>query len=110
MVLRPYGVGKLIGDAQRTPRKARQDRPMRRLAVVIATAASLVAVAPADAASTSSNWAGDAASGAHYSAWYELVPAASVRLRLTVHAGDTISASVSVTGARVRIVLANRTT
>jgi len=140
---------------------------MRRLAVVIATAASLVAVAPADAASTSSNWAGyaasgasarfrrvsatwtvapvsctpgrrsysamwiglggyhsnaraleqtgtdancDAAGGAHYSAWYELVPAASVRLGLTVHAGDTISASVGVTGTRVRIVLANRTT
>ena len=132
---------------------------MRRLAVVIATAASLVAVASADAASTSSNWAGyaasgasarfrrvsatwtvapvsctagrrsysalwiglggyhtnaraleqagtdancDAAGGAHYSAWYELVPAASVRLGLTVHAGDTISASVGVTGARVR--------
>ncbi len=140
---------------------------MRRLAVVIATAASLIAVAPAAAASTSSNWAGyaasgasarfkrvsatwvvapvsctagrrsysalwiglggyhtnaraleqagtdancDSAGGAHYSAWYELVPDASVRLGMTVHAGDTISASVGVTGTRVRVVLANRTT
>ena len=140
---------------------------MRRLAVVVATAASLIAVAPAAAASTSSNWAGyaasgaaarfkrvsatwtvapvdctpgrrtysaawvglggyhsnakaleqtgtdancDAAGGAHYSAWYELVPAAAVRVPLTVRARDTIAASVTVTGRRVRISLANRTT
>ena len=139
---------------------------MRRL-VVVATAASLFAVAPAAAASSSSNWAGyaasgatarfkrvsatwtvarvdctagrrtysaawvglggyhsnakaleqtgtdancDAAGGAHYSAWYELVPAAAVRVPLTVQAGDTIAASVTVTGQRVRISLVNRTT
>ena len=140
---------------------------MRRLAVVVATAASLIAVAPAAAASTSSNWAGyaasgatarfrrvsatwtvapvdctagrrtysaawvglggyhsnaraleqagtdancDAAGGAHYSAWYELVPAGSVRVPLTVRAGDTLAASVTVRGTLVQVSLANRTT
>lgn len=140
---------------------------MRRSVALATTIASLIAVAPAAAASTSSNWAGYAASGttarfkrvsatwtvapvsctagrrsysaiwvglggyhtdakaleqtgtdancdasgtAHYEAWYELVPAAPVRLPLAVRADDTISASVTVSGARVRIVLANRTT
>ncbi|MEA2357740.1 MAG: hypothetical protein QOI62_1000 [Solirubrobacteraceae bacterium] len=46
---------------------------------------------------------------ASYSAWYELVPAASVPTRMTIGAGDTISASVTVTGHVVRIFIADRT-
>ncbi|HUK44403.1 MAG TPA: G1 family glutamic endopeptidase [Gaiellaceae bacterium] len=45
-----------------------------------------------------------------YSAWYELVPAASVRVSLGVSAGDTISASVRVSGSTVTVRLANATT
>ena len=52
----------------------------------------------------------DSAGGAHYSAWYELVPAATVRVPMTVRAGDTISASVTVSGRQARISLADRTT
>jgi hypothetical protein len=45
----------------------------------------------------------------YYSAWYELVPAAPVRLQLTVRPGDTISASVSVSGHTVKLFLADQT-
>ena len=52
----------------------------------------------------------DCAGGkAYYSAWYELVPAAPVNLKLTVRPGDTISASVTVSGHTVKLFLANRT-
>ena len=47
---------------------------------------------------------------AHYTAWYELVPAAAVTLKLNVRAGDRIAASVAVSGHRVRLHLADRTT
>jgi Peptidase A4 family len=46
--------------------------------------------------------------GARYFAWYELVPAPSVKLGLDVSPGDTMSASVSVRGKRVAIVMRNR--
>jgi hypothetical protein len=46
---------------------------------------------------------------AFYSAWYELVPAASVHIPLTVRPGDTLSASVTVSGRGVKLYLANRT-
>jgi hypothetical protein len=45
----------------------------------------------------------------YYSAWYELVPDAPVKLKLTVRPGDTISASVTVSGHAVRLYVANRT-
>jgi Peptidase A4 family len=45
-----------------------------------------------------------------YYAWYELVPSASRRLRLSVHAGDRISARVTVSGRRVTVSLADLTT
>jgi Peptidase A4 family len=44
-----------------------------------------------------------------YSAWYELVPAGSHRLHVIVQPGDRISASVTVTGKRVRISLRDLT-
>jgi hypothetical protein len=47
---------------------------------------------------------------AFYSAWYELVPAASVHIPLAVHPGDRLSASVRVSGKTVKMYLANRTT
>jgi hypothetical protein len=47
---------------------------------------------------------------ATYSAWYELVPAASVKAPLTVSAGDKISATVSVDGTSVTVKLRNLTT
>ncbi|MEA2256752.1 MAG: hypothetical protein QOG35_2797 [Solirubrobacteraceae bacterium] len=46
---------------------------------------------------------------ASYSAWYELVPAASLPTRMTIAPGDTISASVTVTGHLVRVFIADRT-
>ena len=46
---------------------------------------------------------------AYYSAWYELVPAAPVDVKLTVRPGDTISASVTVSGHKVKLFIANRT-
>jgi hypothetical protein len=46
---------------------------------------------------------------AFYSAWYELVPAASVHIPLAVRPGDTLSARVTVSGKTVRLYLANRT-
>ena len=52
----------------------------------------------------------DCAGGkAYYSAWYELVPAAPVNVKLTVRPGDTISASVTVSGHSVKLYIANRT-
>jgi hypothetical protein len=45
----------------------------------------------------------------YYSAWYELVPDAPVKLKLTVRPGDTISASVTVSGHAVKLYVANRT-
>jgi hypothetical protein len=45
----------------------------------------------------------------YYSAWYELVPAAPVKLGLTVRPGDTMSASVTVSGHSVKLFLADRT-
>jgi hypothetical protein len=44
-----------------------------------------------------------------YSVWYELVPDTSKSIKLTVHAGDKISASVAVSGHAVHLRLANRT-
>ena len=54
----------------------------------------------------------DCATGgtATYSAWYELVPAASVKVRLTVSAGDRISATVKVARESVTVKLRNLTT
>jgi hypothetical protein len=45
-----------------------------------------------------------------YTAWYELVPKASVRTTLKVSAGDRISASVTVKGTTVTLKLRNLTT
>jgi Peptidase A4 family len=46
------------------------------------------------------------ASGAvHTTAWYELVPAPSIQLRMTVHPGDVMRARVAVSGHRVQISL-----
>ena len=45
----------------------------------------------------------------HYSAWYELVPAASVRVSLAVKAGDRIAGSVRVSGRDVTVELRNLT-
>ena len=47
---------------------------------------------------------------ATYIAWYELVPRASVRLALTIHAGDRIAARVTVSATTVTVLLADRTT
>jgi hypothetical protein len=49
------------------------------------------------------------AAGARYFAWYELVPAGSVQVPLTVEAGNTISATVGVAGTKVTVVLRNVT-
>ena len=45
-----------------------------------------------------------------YTAWYELVPASSVRVSLRVSAGDRIAASVRVNGTKVTVQLRNLTT
>ena len=45
-----------------------------------------------------------------YAAWYELLPDASVSVPLTISAGDTISAEVSVDGAVVTLTLTDVTT
>jgi len=44
-----------------------------------------------------------------YYAWYELVPAASVPVSLKVRPGDTITASVNVTGTSVLVQVKDRT-
>jgi hypothetical protein len=46
---------------------------------------------------------------AHYSAWYELVPAGPVTVRLSVAAGDLIHASVAVADGRVTLTVADLT-
>jgi hypothetical protein len=46
---------------------------------------------------------------ASYFAWYELVPDPSQRLSLAVHAGDKITASVSVSGEQVTVSLRDDT-
>jgi hypothetical protein len=50
-----------------------------------------------------------ASGAARYSAWYELVPATSVRIKLEVAAGDRLSAAVSVEGTSVAVTLKNLT-
>lgn len=45
-----------------------------------------------------------------YYAWYELVPAAPVKLGVAIHPGDQISASVLVSGSNVTVSLTNDTT
>ena len=45
-----------------------------------------------------------------YSAWYELVPASSVRVRLAVAAGDRIAGSVKASGRSVTVELRDLTT
>jgi hypothetical protein len=139
---------------------------MRRLIAPLAALATLAAVAPAMAA-TSSNWAGYAVSrsgtkfkkvtgtwvqptvdcsnsartysaywvglggfhsdssaleqigteadctssgSVHYEAWYEVVPATAVTLKMTIRPGDRMSASVTVTGHSVRMRMADETT
>ena len=47
--------------------------------------------------------------GARSAAWYEAVPAPSRRIGMTIRAGDTISATVSVVGRRVTLKIADRT-
>jgi len=51
----------------------------------------------------------DANGVAHYSAWYELVPSAPVRVRLTIAAGDSVTASVSVSGSYTTVRLIDHT-
>jgi len=52
----------------------------------------------------------DAHGVAHYSAWYELVPAGPVSLKLAIAPGDSVEASVSVHGAYVTMHLKDETT
>jgi hypothetical protein len=47
---------------------------------------------------------------AEYYAWYELVPSAEVKLRIAIHPGDRVSATVTVSGTTVTIVLSDQTT
>ena len=47
--------------------------------------------------------------GSRSAAWYEVVPAPSKRIGLTIRPGDTISASVTVVGRRVTLRIADRT-
>ncbi len=51
-----------------------------------------------------------AAGAVGYSAWYELVPAASVKLPLAISVGDRITASVTVHGTKVTLVEKDLTT
>jgi hypothetical protein len=48
--------------------------------------------------------------GTDYYAWYELVPAAPVKLDLAIKPGDHISAKVSVSGSNVTVSLSDQTT
>jgi hypothetical protein len=48
-------------------------------------------------------------SSARYEAWYELVPDQSATIRLTVHAGDRMSARVSVSGHDVTVRISDLT-
>jgi peptidase A4-like protein len=47
---------------------------------------------------------------ASYFAWYELVPAAPVKVDLAIHPGDRISSKVSVSGQQVTMYLSDQTT
>jgi hypothetical protein len=47
---------------------------------------------------------------ASYTSWYELVPAASHSAKLKVHPGDAMTASVTVSGHKVRLRMADDTT
>jgi hypothetical protein len=49
------------------------------------------------------------ADGASYTAWYELVPAGSVPIKLKVYAGNKLSASVKVNGTKVTVQIKNLT-
>jgi hypothetical protein len=51
----------------------------------------------------------DAYGSASYSAWYELVPAASVPIKLKVSAGNKLWASVAVRGTKVTVRIKNLT-
>ena len=51
-----------------------------------------------------------AGGGTEYYAWYELVPAAPVKLDLAIKPGDHISAKVSVSGSNVTVSLSDQTT
>jgi hypothetical protein len=51
----------------------------------------------------------DANGVAHYSAWYELVPAGPVNVKLAIAPGDSVHASVSVHGASVTMRIADET-
>jgi Peptidase A4 family len=46
---------------------------------------------------------------ARYYAWFELVPAASTQVALKINAGDTVTASVNVSGANVLVQVKDRT-
>jgi Peptidase A4 family len=48
--------------------------------------------------------------GIEYYAWYELVPAAPVKLDLAIKPGDHISAKVNVSGSNVTVWMTNQTT
>lgn len=52
----------------------------------------------------------DANGAAHYFAWYELVPAGPVTVKLAIAPGDSVSASVAVHGAYVTMALTDETT
>src|SRR5205809_183673 len=45
----------------------------------------------------------DSTGTAHYTAWYELVPAAAVTVKLNVRAGDTIAASVAGSAVAISV-------
>src|SRR5581483_1967611 len=45
-----------------------------------------------------------------YYAWYELVPAAPVKLDLSIHPGDKIDAKVSVSGTNITVSMTDQTT
>jgi hypothetical protein len=51
----------------------------------------------------------DASGKASYTAWWEIVPAASTPIKLKIQAGDTITAAVLVNGSRVTMSLKNVT-
>jgi hypothetical protein len=51
----------------------------------------------------------NASGEARYSAWYELVPQAGHDFKMTINAGDRISASVTVNGSSVVLTLADET-
>ena len=52
----------------------------------------------------------NASGSASYSAWYELVPSAPVKVGMAVHPGDHITSKVTVDGGNVTIQLNNSTT